>query len=55
MKTFSLKHLSNSVLLRDTHEIAERDCLTTAELIAHFAEVDARKLYLETAFPSMHS
>ena len=55
MKNYSLEHLSNSVLLRETNEIVERDRLTTAELIAHLAEVDARKLYLEAAFPSMHA
>ena len=55
MKNYSLEHLSNLVLLRETKEIVERDRLTTAELISHLAEVDARKLYLEAAFPSMHA
>ena len=55
MKNYSLEHLSNSVLLRETNEIVERDRLTTAELIAHLAEVDGRKLYLRAAFPSKHA
>ena len=55
MQNYSLEHLSNSVLLRNTDELIARDRLTTAELLAHLAEVDARKLYLGAAFPSMHS
>ena len=50
---YLLSHLSDAVLLRNTSELVARDRVTTAELLAHIAEVDARKLYLPAAYPSM--
>ena len=35
--------------------LVAKDRATTAELLAHLAEVDARKLYLPAAHPSMFS
>jgi hypothetical protein len=53
VKTYSLSHLSDQVLLRDLAALVARDRVTTAELLAHIAEVDVRKLYLPAAYPSM--
>jgi hypothetical protein len=55
MKGFSLSHLADHVLLDNLHALVVRDRGTTAELLAHIAEVDARKLYLPAAFSSMYS
>ena len=53
MNTYSLSHLSAPVLLRDLAALVARERTTTAELLAHIAEVDARRLYLPAAYPSM--
>ena len=55
MSTYSLSHLSDFVLLRETVDLVARDRATTAVLLAHVAEVDARKLYLPAAYPSMYA
>jgi hypothetical protein len=55
MSPYSLAHLSDRALLRDLAALAARDRSTTAELLAHIAEVDARKLYLPAAYPSMYA
>ena len=55
MSTFSLTHLSDRELLRDLAALVAQDRATTAALLAHIAEVDARKLYLPAAQPSMYS
>ena len=52
MKTYSLVHLGDQDLRRLATLVA-RDCGTTAELLAHIAEVDARQLYRPAAYPSM--
>jgi hypothetical protein len=52
---YSLSHLSDGTLVRDLQELVARDRATTAELLAHLAEVDARKLYLPAAYPSMYA
>ena len=54
MSTYSLRHLSDFVLLRDLEGLVTRDRATTAALLAHIAEVDARKLYLPAAYSSMY-
>ena len=41
--------------MSNTNTLIERDRQTTAELLAHLAEVDERKLYLAAAFPSMYA
>src|SRR6059036_789283 len=55
MSTYSLSHLSDRALLRDLAALVAQDRVTTAALLAHLAEVDARKLYLPAAHPSMYS
>src|SRR6185312_8390533 len=53
MRDYSLDHLSDTALLRELASLVARDRLTTAELLAHIAEVDARKLYVPAGYPSM--
>ena len=53
MSRYSLAHLSDHALLHDLAALLARDRITTAALLAHIAEVDARKLYLPAAYPSM--
>ena len=55
MKDYTLSHLSDSVLLSNTDALITRDRENAAALLAHLAEVDDRKLYLEAAFPSMYA
>src|SRR5262245_12045098 len=55
MSQYSLTHLSDGTLLRDLTALVARDRKTTAELLAHLAEVDARRLYLSAGYPSMHA
>ena len=55
MKAYSLTHLADSTLLQHLAALVARDRATTAELLAHIAEVDARKLYLPEAYPSMYA
>ena len=55
MRAYSLVHLNDRELLRDLHVIVAQDRATTAALLAHLAEVDARRLYLRAAHPSMYS
>ena len=55
MCTYSLSHLSDRTLLHDLAALVARDRATNAELLAHLAEVDARKLYLPAAYPSMYA
>ena len=53
MSTYSLSHLSDPALLQGLAALVARDRAVTAELLAHIAEIDARKLYLPAAYPSM--
>jgi hypothetical protein len=55
MNSYSLTHLTDPVLLRDLAALVAQDRTTTAALLAHLAEVDARRLYLPAAHPSMFS
>jgi len=48
-----LRGLPCDQLLIRLHDLIRRDHSLEAELIAHLAEVDARRLYLEQACPSM--
>src|SRR5439155_13696569 len=54
MSSYSLAHLSNRVLLRDLAPLVAQNRATTAALLAHIAEVDARRLYLPAGFPSIY-
>ena len=53
MSTYQLSHLSDGTLLSGLKTLVARERETTAELLAHVAEVDQRKLYLPAAYPSM--
>ena len=55
MRNYSLTHLSDAVLLRDLASLVARDRLTTADLLSHIAEVDARRLYVPAGYSSMHA
>jgi len=55
MGNYSLTHVSDAVLLRDLAFLVARDRLTTAELLSHIAEVDARRLYVPAGYSSMHA
>ena len=55
MKAYSLSHLSDHTLLRDLSALVAQDRVTTAAMLAHLAEVDARKLYLPAGYPSMYA
>jgi len=50
---FSLTHLSNELLRRELTTKAAKEKEATAELLAHIAEFDERKLFLPEAYPSM--
>jgi len=54
MHDFSLKHLSDARLLEDLARLADTDRLTNARLLAHIAEVQRRRLYLEHGCSSMY-
>ena len=53
MRAYSLCHLSDRELLYDLTSLVAQDRATTATLLAHIAEFDARRLYVPAAFPSM--
>lgn len=53
MRDYVLAHLRDDVLLRDLGALVVQDRGTTARLLAHLAEVDARKLYAPMGYPSM--
>ena len=55
MSVYSLSHLGNGELLRGLTALVSQDRTTTAALLAHLAEVEDRKLFLEAAHPSMYS
>ena len=53
MKRYSLSHLSDDSLLHGLAALVAQDRVTTAELLAHLAEVDERKLFVPAGYPSM--
>ncbi len=55
MRAYSLSNLGDHELLHALATLVARDRVTTAALLAHLAEVDARRLYLPAAYPSMFS
>jgi len=55
MRAFKLTHLSDAALVRRLSELVVRDRVVTAALLAHIAEVDARRLYVPAGYPSMHA
>ena len=54
MPDYSLTHVSDRDLLRGLASLVAQDRTTTAALLAHIAEVDARRLYAPAAYPSMY-
>jgi hypothetical protein len=52
-QTRPLAALSDEILLRRLNELLGQTRRVEADLIAHIAEVDARRLYAREAFPSM--
>ena len=54
MSAYSLTHVSDDALLAELAVLVTADRHTTAALLAHLAEVDARGLYLPAACSSMH-
>jgi len=55
MRAYSLSHLSDPELLKGLTSLVAQDRATTATLLAHIAEFDARRLYLPAAHPSTYS
>ena len=55
MPAYSLSHLSDRELLRGLVSLLAHERATTAAVLAHIAEVDARRLYLPAAHPSMYA
>ncbi|MEO6461760.1 MAG: hypothetical protein ABIP29_01660, partial [Candidatus Eisenbacteria bacterium] len=53
MHAHTLDHLSDAALLRDLSALVVQDRITTATLLAHIAEVDARRLFVPAGSPSM--
>jgi 5-methylcytosine-specific restriction endonuclease McrA len=53
MRDYRLTHLRDEVLLHDLAGLIVQDRAITATLLAHIAEVDARKLYAPAGFASM--
>ena len=51
----SLRHLSDQSLLAALSTLVAEDRRITARLLAHIAEVDARKLWTRAAYGSMHA
>ncbi|HVP15561.1 MAG TPA: hypothetical protein VMS88_08445, partial [Terriglobales bacterium] len=55
MNTYSLAHLSDATLVRDLTTLVHRERATAAELLAHLAEFDERRLYLPAGYPSVYA
>src|SRR5262245_23325389 len=55
MSKYTLTHVSDGILLHHLARLVARDRATTAELLAHIGEVDARRIYLPAGYPSMHA
>jgi len=55
MKRYKLSHLSDTALLREFAALLSRGCEWTADLLAHMAEVDSRKLYRPAGYESMYT
>ena len=55
MKRYSLRHLSDVALTRALATAVIQERATAADVLAHIAEFDDRKLYRETGFPSMYN
>jgi hypothetical protein len=54
MSRYSLTHLSDQSLLHELKTLVVQDRATTALLVAHLGEVDARRLYAPQGYPSIY-
>jgi 5-methylcytosine-specific restriction endonuclease McrA len=54
VRAYCLTRLTDAVLLADLAEMVERDCATTAEVLAYLAEADARRLFLGVGYASLY-
>ena len=54
MSAYSLTHVKDHVLLRDLTALTAKDRAATAVLLAHIAEVDARRLYAKAGHSAMY-
>ncbi len=54
MNTFSLTHLADGTLISNLTALVVRERANTAQLLAHLAEVESRRLYAPAGYPSMH-
>ena len=53
MRAYSLSQLNDQDLLCSFSSLGFQERTTVAALLAHIAEIDARRLYLPAACPSM--
>ena len=53
MRDYSLCHLSDTVLVRDLTTVIRQERVAIADVLAHIAEVDARKLFAPAGYSSM--
>ncbi len=53
MSRYALSHLSDAALLSALHKSLASEQASTADVLAHLAEVDERRLYLPAGYPSM--
>src|SRR5512141_1557415 len=53
MRDYWLVHISDDVLLHGLANLVASDRQTTADLLAHLAELDARRLYVPAGHASM--
>ncbi len=53
MSRYALSHLTKSALRHEVRSLTSQDRATTALLVAHLGEFDARRLYAEEGYPSM--
>jgi len=54
MSRYTLGHLPDQTLLSGLRSLVSQDRATTALLVAHLGEVDARRLYAPAGYPSMY-
>lgn len=52
-RVMMIETLTDDALLTATRDLVDRSRAVTADLLVHLGEIDARKLYLAHAFPSM--
>ena len=55
MDPYATSHISNAALRHEVRTGAANDCRSTAVLLSRLGEFDARGLYREDGYPSMHS